>query len=136
MIEGEFKSKVVRELKLNAVPAVIIRHEDKSESGVPDMSVTYKGKTTWWEFKIARPKIDLSRGGIQRLVCARLSKQGHCRYVVLVEQGGKPKRTYVLTPGEIYLLNYDFTTLPDVGSFSAVLDVDFVVQCILGAHEP
>ncbi len=77
----------------------MIRHEDYASIGIPDISWTWRGFTTWIEVKYARPHIQ-SRG-VQKITCCKLEAQGRCLYVVYEEIKGV-KRTLILTPINVF----------------------------------
>lgn len=52
MTEGTIKQQLCRYLRKRLRDSVVIRHEDKSHGGVPDISVTYRGRTFWLEVKL------------------------------------------------------------------------------------
>lgn len=57
-----------------------LRHEDVRTCGIPDLSLTGKGKTTWWECKYADPYFESK--SIQLLTMRRLAYCGFARYIV------------------------------------------------------
>lgn len=77
---------------------VPLRHEDVRTSGIPDLSYTGLGKTSWWEFKHATP--DWSTSGIQELTCMRLAVSGICRYVFWHEVDDF-RETRIYVPGKM-----------------------------------
>lgn len=78
--ETQLKSKLTKALRESLNNAVIFRHEDQFTSGVPDISITWKGYTTWLEVKLAKPAI---RGkGVQKHTMQMLAENGRCWYVV------------------------------------------------------
>lgn len=79
---------------------VILKHNDGLTSGVPDVSITWRKKTSWWEFKHG-PKIKWAHK-LQQLTCRRLAAIGIC-YVVLYEEKFEhdSKHTCILTPDEV-----------------------------------
>jgi hypothetical protein len=86
--EGELRSKLGDRMRKHPVVGAweILRHEDIRSVGIPDMSLTGSGRTTWWEFKHAAP--DLKRnevGSIQHLCMQRLERLGFARYVIWLE---------------------------------------------------
>ena len=97
MNESELKSQLVRMLKKMAPALVVFRHEDIRTAGIPDMSVTGGGRTTWWEYKFADPDIEDTE--LQRRTCLLLNRVGFCRYVVWsrTEDGD---HTFVMVPGD------------------------------------
>jgi hypothetical protein len=54
MTESQFQTKLLRALKQHPAlkDAVIFKHSDRFNRGVPDFSVTINGRTTWWEIKM------------------------------------------------------------------------------------
>ena len=54
--ESQFQSRLLKALRLHPAlqDAVIFKHSDRFNTGVPDFSVTTReGRTTWWELKVA-----------------------------------------------------------------------------------
>lgn len=101
--ESELRSKFLDEVKNhNLLPhAVIIRHEDVRTGGIPDMSVTLYGKTTWWEAKHGTP--DFESPGNQELMMMRLAAAGYARYIIWWESAsGIGKRTLIVHPREVH----------------------------------
>ena len=80
MNESTIKSALVKTLRLALPGFVVIRHEDRFTAGVPDISVTGHGLTSWWEVKFANPR--LHSRDVQRLTALRLASAGVCFYVV------------------------------------------------------
>jgi len=95
MTEATLKSALVRELHARLPAYVVIRHEDKFTHGVPDLSITGCGHTSWWEAKYANPSLDLS--GIQNLMMLRLETRGCARFIFFYD-GALGQRTYVIRP--------------------------------------
>ncbi len=67
--------------------AVVIKHADRYTHGIPDMSVTDLGYTSWWEIKHANP--DFESKGVQELTALRLATAGSCYYVIYAEKPTK-----------------------------------------------
>jgi hypothetical protein len=84
---------------------VMIRHEDATRSGVPDISSTGAGWTAWWEGKIVKGNSMVSTG-IQDLTMLRLDRAGFARYL-LWEDSGDYKRVYIARPRDV--VNMDGT---------------------------
>lgn len=104
MNEGTLKNQLVKRLEDDMPGAVVLRHEELFRSGIPDMSVTWNGKTTWWEAKLADPN---PRGkGIQKLTASRLAEQGRCYYIIWVASPG-PKRTLIVEPKHVLIGDWD-----------------------------
>lgn len=51
MKEADLKRRLVKALGSSLPGAVIYRHEDTFTAGIPDISVTWGGITSWWEVK-------------------------------------------------------------------------------------
>lgn len=74
-------SRLVAELR--KIPgAVVFKHADSMTPGIPDVSVTLLGSTTWLEVKVSRDGRTIKGREQQHLNVVRLSKSGHCFYVV------------------------------------------------------
>lgn len=82
-------------MKSIAPSFVTLRHEDVRTSGIPDVSITGLGKTTWWEAKYLNPVFRST--GIQELTMLRLAAAGYARYVIWEEKRGI-KRTLIVHP--------------------------------------
>lgn len=80
MNEAKLNQDLKKALKLAFPSAVVLKHNDRTTSGIPDLSITYLGSTTWLETKLADPEIRDT--AIQRDVCIRTSKAGCCLYVI------------------------------------------------------
>jgi len=80
MSERTVCNGLVRSLRRELPGCVVLRHTDGLLAGIPDISVTWNGHTTWIEVKFLNPKI-IDRG-IQRLNMKRLEKQGTAFYVL------------------------------------------------------
>lgn len=104
MTEASIRATFVAKAKAQLPGFVILRHEDKIASGIPDMSVTGNGRTTWIETKFARPR--LTSTGIQELMLTRLAAAGSAYYLIWEEKDlrrtliVRPKHLQALTPEE------------------------------------
>lgn len=54
MNESAMTNRLVAGLRQRIKPAEFIKHADRFTSGIPDLSVTYAGATSWWELKKMR----------------------------------------------------------------------------------
>jgi hypothetical protein len=71
----------MRALQQHLPDALPVRHEDQYTAGVPDLSLSYAGCTSWWELKYADPSIQSSK--LQRYMCDQLDTRGFsCRYLI------------------------------------------------------
>lgn len=94
--EAALKSDFVVKVKQHMRGAVILRHEDVRTAGIPDISITFDGRTTWWEAKHATPGI--TTYGIQELTMLRLAKQGFARYLIWYESAIETPCTLIVNP--------------------------------------
>lgn len=99
--ESFLKTALMRELRSTLPDCVALRHEDRFTNGIPDISITMHGKTSWWECKHGTPRFDSL--GNQELLCQRLAVQGYCRYIIWTEsKSGIEQRTMIVHPRELY----------------------------------
>lgn len=80
MNETSLKADLMECMRTNLRGFIGLRHEDKLQAGIPDISVTGLGRTSWWEAKFADP--DFTSRGIQELTMLRLAAAGHARYLI------------------------------------------------------
>lgn len=98
MTEAELKDRLVEYLR-NTIPrAIVFRHEDKNTAGIPDITITLRGRTLWLEVKFANP--DIRGRGLQKLTCLRLSREGYCWFLIYEQKNGV-KRTYFILPEDV-----------------------------------
>ena len=112
--------------------AMILRHEDLYTSGIPDLSISYAGKTSWWEIKYADPHCKTTR--IQQHTCTQLNLQGFCcRYIIFRRELGDlwPRQIRVCTPADFQDWQFLGTVISE-GSF----DYDALVDYIMRIHTP
>ena len=55
MNEAGLKGQLAKSLRAELPGAVVYRHEDSFTAGIPDLSVTWRGRTVWVEVKLDRP---------------------------------------------------------------------------------
>lgn len=99
MNERSLLSACLKHLRMTT-GAVIIKHNDAYTSGIPDVSITWRGCTSWWEFKHG-DKVKWANP-LQQLTCKRFASAGQC-YIVLYEARGEFNRTVILTPDGVEL---------------------------------
>jgi len=66
MDEAYLKGRLCKALHKRMPGAVVIRHEDKFNKGIPDISSTWFRTTTWAEVKLDRPGRRSKVGPLQR----------------------------------------------------------------------
>jgi hypothetical protein len=74
--------------------AVIFKHADAYTAGIPDLSVTWRGKTTWLEVKYVAPT--LHKRALQHQIMLGLERQGSAFYVIYREHD-----TLLIKPSEL-----------------------------------
>lgn len=126
-IEAELKQRFTKELKRQLPLFMILQY---ATAGAPDRELIYNGVTTRWEFKHATPSFDSS--GDQELMCCRLAKAGHCRYVVWYQRRDV-KRTLIVHPR---LVLGQHGNIRDVASEAECVgfDMQWLVMQVMKAH--
>jgi len=89
MTEATVRRDLMRQLQIQLPAAVAIRYEDRYTKGIPDLSVSYNGKTSYWEVKYADPHCTTSK--VQHYLCTQLDHQAfHCRYLIFQRGIARP----------------------------------------------
>ena len=89
MTEATVRRDLMRQLQIQIPAAVAIRYEDRFTKGLPDLSISYNGRTSFWEIKYADPRCVTSK--VQHYLCTQLDTQGfHCRYLIFQRGIGRP----------------------------------------------
>ena len=102
--EQTLKRGLMAALRRHLPQAVAIRHEDRYTHGIPDLSLSLGGATSWWELKYADPL--LKTKGIQQYLCARLAHTSRCQYIIYqrgIPSGPnrRPRQIRIVPPSEI-----------------------------------
>jgi hypothetical protein len=95
--ESGLKRKLIR-----CIPTpefLVFAHSDLRKYGIPDLSLSGHGRTTWWELKHATPRFATKE--IQEVTCLRLARTSFCRYVIYHEYGDT-KETLIVHPSAVY----------------------------------
>lgn len=82
MTEATLKEKTVQQCRIVMPMCKTIKHQNMFGAGVPDVSLTWHGRTSWWEFKVAWEGREPSYRNQQRMVCLELAGAGVCYYVI------------------------------------------------------
>lgn len=99
MNEAYIVRKIITQIKKHVPQAVVLKINDRSTAGIPDISVDYGGRHLWVEVKLIaeretekslKKKID----SLQLATCRLLEQQGNCRYFLAFPHN----RAVVLTP--------------------------------------
>ena len=106
MTEADLKGDLCVYLRTALPKSFVKRHEDYCTSGIPDITVTWNGKTTWIEAKLANP--DLKKKGIQTYSAMKLFEQGSCWFLIWEEKRGE-RRTLIVDPHDVHNKTIDQT---------------------------
>jgi hypothetical protein len=101
MNEQTLKRGLMAVIKKAFPTSVSLRHEDRFTHGIPDLSLSLREKTSWWEVKLADPQCQSKE--IQRHMCQRLNAASYCRYVIYqfeIPQGRnkRPRQIRIVPP--------------------------------------
>lgn len=105
MTERELKAKLVRKIRQQLRGAVVFRHEDLWTAGIPDISITWRGKTIWLEVKVVRKDGKLKMRAVQKLTCQNLADNGNCAIVIYEDHKIFGPKTHFLNSQ--YIDNWD-----------------------------
>ena len=75
MNEATLKRALVKAMRTTMPGAVVFRHEDRFTAGIPDISVTWAGITTWWEVKYSPIGRNSTVTKLQGYTLEQLSRQ-------------------------------------------------------------
>ena len=125
--EGELKEKLAEKVRFILPHALFFLHQDIRNVGIPDATLTFAQRTSWWECKHGTPKF--KSHGRQELTMLRLAKNGyHARYIVWHEESdGTNKRTLIVHPKNIGTLEFETSCLG--------FDAEFVVDYMRQVHQ-
>lgn len=88
MTEKQFVSRVVFTIKAHWPDAVVFKHNDASTAGIPDVSVTLRGRTYWIECKKLNDRellldvVERRRQALQHHILKKLAWAGFAGYLV------------------------------------------------------
>lgn len=115
MTESTVRATLVKKLR-QYKDWIVLRHEDHYTSGIPDISVTGNGITSWWETKYQKG-FSLLNKGIQQYTLEQLAKYGYAHYIIY-------------TPEQVAIVN---PSLSDPQIFPGINHTE-VVNFIRGVH--
>lgn len=101
--EAKLKRALMLELKkqIRHPRPVIFRHEDRYTHGMPDISLTLRNGTSWWEAKHAIGYLDRGKK-IQEQMMRDLSANGGRAFYIIWRTGTDgSERTYVVHPNDL-----------------------------------
>jgi len=83
--EATLKRNLVKAIKTTMPGAVVFRHEDQFTAGIPDISVTWAGITTWWEVKHSPIGRNSKATSLQSYTLDQLSRQSTAGLITYAE---------------------------------------------------
>lgn len=95
--EAPLSQGLVRDLR-QLPGSMVIKHADHLTCGVPDISVTWHGRTTWLEVKRVKNGRVIQRG-LQHYTMRKMAQQGSAFYVYYTDE-----ETQVLDPETMEIL--------------------------------
>ena len=135
MNEKTLVSALIEILERELLGAVVFNHADRMTAGIPDVSVTWNGWTSWLEAKYANPSFEVK--GIQKLMMGRLAAQGLAWFIIY--EHVTENRTLIVHPQ--YIVHHRKSTLkvpllelpnnfPSADGFNHQSVVDFLKKVI------
>ena len=109
MNEATLKRALVKAIKTTMPGAVVFPHQDRFTAGIPDISVTWAGVTTWWEVKYSPIGRNSTVTKLQGYTLEQLARQSTAglityaetkragRYIVLWDASHNPINVTELT---------------------------------------
>jgi len=88
MKEAHIVAKIEEQVKKQLPGAVWLKLNDYSTTGIPDVTITYGGRTTFVEVKLLRPNETRAQfikhfDKLQLATCRLLERQGRCLYFIV-----------------------------------------------------
>jgi hypothetical protein len=128
-LETKYKGELGDQFRTDWPALVWQRHEDHFTYGIPDISVTGNGATTWLEAKVVNPKLKAKR--IQTIQLLKLSNQGRAWYIIWDLRG--PPLTRIVHPAYVMNRKVLETTEHDERTYTGI-DHRSVVEFIRSTH--
>jgi len=128
MNEAQLKAALVKHLRKVMTDYTILRHEDRINIGVPDITMTGDGHTTWLEAKYAKPGFTSRES--QEFAMKRLAAHGRCWYLIYETRDGRD-RTGFIRPAD---LNMYRERVAAVGLWTNGFDHDWVGRVVRTLH--
>lgn len=100
MKEVDLVRNLIDTLRKELAGAVVFKHADTMTAGIPDISVTWGGMTTWLEVKYQTGEAIGFRAAQDQMMI-RLRLIGSAYYVLYEDRRGTARATKILDPGEM-----------------------------------
>lgn len=92
LTEVTVRRELMHALQAGLPSAVALRYEDRYTRGIPDLSISWRGHTSFWEIKYADPHCVTSK--VQHYLCEQLDTHGfHCRYIIFQRGIARPRKS-------------------------------------------
>ena len=104
LTETTVRRALMRQLQIDLPDALPLRHEDLFTKGIPDLSLSYAGHTSWWECKYTATN-QCATTKVQRYLCEQLDLRGFlCRYIIFRRghNGKWPREIRVVKPHDVH----------------------------------
>lgn len=98
--EAKLKAKLIKAIRTAHPDWVVIAHQEMTTHGVPDLSVTGFGRTTWLECKLAKPV--LKSKGVQDVTCLKLEAAGRNCYYIVWYEAREYTETLIVKPSVVF----------------------------------
>jgi predicted HAD superfamily Cof-like phosphohydrolase len=102
--EATLVQQLAKALRAEMPGCAVQKHNDASTAGIPDLSITWRGRTAWLEVKFDRPGARASVSAIQRIALWRL--RGYL--VWYAENKDKLRTTALSAPGVELIFDGEF----------------------------
>jgi hypothetical protein len=130
-LEAKYKGLLGDQFKLDWPWVVWQRHEDHFAYGIPDISVTGGGATTWLEAKVLNPRLKSKR--IQEVQLLKLGTQGRAWYIIWDLRVKTQPLTRIVHPKQVVNRLFLDTTEHDERTYTGI-DHRSVVEFIRSTH--
>jgi hypothetical protein len=99
MSESLLTRQLMKKLRAELPTFVVLKHADGWTSGVPDVSVTGNGRTTWLEVKLVELR-GIIETKLQRFQMERLERNGGTAFYVMYYTSPFPRSVAIVEPSK------------------------------------
>jgi hypothetical protein len=97
MNESKLQEQLIHALRSGLPGSIVIKHTEKITYGVPDLSISWLGKTSWLEIKFANPLFKIT--GVQTRIIKCLGQVTLCHYVIYAARD--EYGTFIVHPSQL-----------------------------------
>jgi hypothetical protein len=123
MNEAYVVRKIITQIKRHVPQAAVLKINDRSTSGIPDISIDYGGTHIWVEVKLlkeheTKKSFEKHIDKLQLASCELLDRQGECTYFLAY-----PSKAFLVLPSLLSLFIKTATSfdMSNLNSFSGIL---------------